>query len=330
MGRFHQLLAVAVLSSSAPVALLGCPAGACFLEVCSGGSCRCSISSCGEGAAFDTKQRRCRCVKGYFDLAGQCLDQLQANAYCGAGYSYAPPAQGWAGGCVELTCRPGDKLDLKTGWCISKDELAKQAGVSLGQGQTLGCTAGEVLVVEGGSAACVPAEQSCAKDEYWAGQSCVKEPTCATGQKFDRAQARCVAYAQGGEEHVVDVHTWVASTYGPNGGTGAASFCSTLAKKPLSFGLSAGSSTIVRVKIDLAFPANEVARGVAQSSAVYDFSGNAVPPAGASEVASAVDSSFKALVSGGGRANAQQTTTTVRCGIVHGSKPVVVPESGGF
>jgi hypothetical protein len=330
MARLASVLALAGLALAAPLGLLGCPSNACFLEVCSGGNCRCSISSCGEGAAYDTKQRRCRCVKGYFDLAGQCLDQRQANAYCGPGYSYAPPAPGWGGGCVQLTCQAGDRLDLKTGWCIPKEQLAQQAGVSLGKGETLGCKAGEALVVEGGAAACVPADQSCAKDEYWTGQGCAKEPTCPTGQRFDRGQARCIAYASGGDELVVDVHTWAQSTFGPNGGSGTPSFCSTLAKKPLSFGLSSGSSTIVRVKVDLSFPSSEVARGVAQSNAVYDLSGNVVPPAGQQEVASAVDASFRALVAGGGRANATQTSTTVKCGIVHGGKPIVVPESGGF
>jgi len=141
-----------------------------------------------------------------------------------------------------------------------------------------------------------------------------------------------VPFAQGGgsSELVVDVQQWATSTYGPNGGAGNPAFCSSFVKKPLSFGITAGSSASVRVSIQLSFPGNEVAKGQAQSVAVFDASGNPVPQPGAQEVQAAVLSSFMPLVGGGGRGSAPGAGTTVKCTVVHASAPVVVPETGGF
>ncbi|HTJ81318.1 MAG TPA: hypothetical protein VL400_06325, partial [Polyangiaceae bacterium] len=87
---------------------------------------------------------------------------------------------------------------------------------------------------------------------------------------------------------------------------------------------------VVRVTVNLAFDGGEVAKGRAQSVAVFDASGNPVPSPGAADVQAAVDSSFQALVAGGGKASAASATTTVKCSVVHASKPIVVPETGGF
>ena len=41
----------------------GCFTNACLLTVCDGPYCRCSVSTCGEGAAYDTRRvglRACR------------------------------------------------------------------------------------------------------------------------------------------------------------------------------------------------------------------------------------------------------------------------------
>ena len=328
--RPAALLALAGLALTF-VPLFGCPANQCFLKICTNGNCRCSISSCPEGAGYDTSQNKCRCLRGYFDIGGQCLTQQQATQYCGPGYAWFGNVSTGTGGCQKLQCRPGDKLDEKTGWCIPKDQLAQQAGVQLGQGQTLGCPAGQVLVVDGGQSACVPAAQACAKDEVWNGQACQKTGQCPTGQQLDPALGRCVPYAQGGgdDELVVDVQTWTASTYGPPNGSGNPAFCASFAKKPLSFGISPGVTAAVRVTVQLTFPGSEVAKGQAQSFAVFDASGNAVPASGAEAVQSAVLSSFLPLVGGGGRASAPGATTTVKCLVTNASAPVVVPETGG-
>ncbi len=317
--------AVLVLGAGLAPLATGCPEGSCFLKVCNGADCRCSISSCSDGAAFDLQQNRCRCLRGYFDVAGQCLDQSHASAYCGRGY-------GWVnGGCVELQCKPGDQLDLTTGGCVPKAQVSQQTGVQVGQGQKVGCPAGQKLVFDNGVAACVPASQACAKDEVWNGTVCQKTVTCATGSVWDPARGQCVAYAQGGggSELTVDVVTWAASNYGQNGGAGTPSFCSTFAKKPYSFGIQPGSSAAIRVQVMLSFTGQEIAKGQMQTVAAYDQSGGPVPPKGAADVQSGAETSFGALVAGGGRARTPSVQTTVKCIVTNSAKPQAVPESGG-
>jgi len=329
---FQALLPVSLLGTAAFAPLLtGCPANSCFLEICNGRNCRCSISSCADGAEYNTKRKRCQCSAGYFDIAGQCLDQAKATEYCGPGYGWAPTAKN-RGKCVKLSCRPGDSLDERTGFCVPKEQVAQQTGVTIGQGQKLGCAAGEVLVVSGGQAACVPQAQACAKDEVWTGTACQQTQACATGEAFDTALGRCVPYANsGGSEFVVNVQQWAHTTYGPPNGPGTPSFCGSFAKKPLAFGIGPGGGALVRVTVNLSFPGNEVARGQGVSTTVYDGSGNAVPQSGAAEVQSSVQQNLKTLMQGGGRASSETATTTVKCSVLNGSKPSVVPdEIGGF
>lgn len=302
----------------------GCPENACFLKVCNGADCRCSISSCPDGAGFDVQQNRCRCLRGFFDVAGQCLDQVHANAYCGRGYAWANT------GCVQLQCRPGDSLDLTTGGCVPKETVAQQAGVAVGQGQKVGCPAGEKLVFDNGVAACVPASQACAKDEVWNGTACQKTVTCATGSVWDAARGQCVAYAQTGSSELnVDIATWAASNYGQNGGAGTPAFCSTFAKKPYSFGLAPGSSALIRVQVLMSFPGQDVAKGQMQTVAAYDQTGGPVPQKGAADVQAGADTTFEALVAGGGKASVPSLGTTVKCVVTNSAKPQAVPESGG-
>lgn len=321
------LMAGATLVGGAALVTLatGCPEGACFLKICSGGNCSCALSSCADGAGFDTSQNRCRCLKGFFDVAGQCLDQVHANAYCGKGYGYQN------GGCVKLTCKPGDSLDLTTGLCVPKEQVAANAGTPVGANEQLGCPAGYALVVDNGKAACVPSSSVCAKDEVWNGQACAKTMTCATGSTWDAARGQCVAYSQGGSEGVnVDVNTWAQTTYGPNGGPGTPSFCSTFAGKPWSFGISEGQSALIRVQVNLAFPEQDVARGTLTTQGFYEFNSGPVPPKGAADIQEGAQSSFLALTSGGGKANQPSATTVVKCLVANGAKPQVVPASGGM
>ena len=316
-----------------PLSLSGCPANSCFLQICEGRNCKCSISSCQDGAEYNLKRKRCVCSAGHFDVAGQCLDQAEANAYCGVGYGWLIAPGKKRGGCVKLQCRPGDTLDETSGLCIPKDQVAAQSGVQLGQGQTIGCQPPEVLVVSQGVAACVPAAQSCAKDETWNGAQCVKSGECTTGEQFDPAYGRCVPYASGGggNEYTVNVQQWAYSTYGAPNGAGSPSFCSSISKKPLAFGVSTGAGSLVRVSINLAFPGGEVAKGAATSVTVYDTSGNPVPPAGAAEAQTSVLSLFSPLVAGGGRASSETASTIVKCSVINGSKPTSVPTvAGGF
>lgn len=308
---------------------LGCPANQCLLKVCTNGNCYCSISSCTDGAAYDVNQNRCRCLKDFISIGGQCLSLEEANAYCGVGYH-------WGGqGCVESQCKPGDELDLSTGWCIPKsqvDQVAGQMGVSVGEGQKLGCPPGEKLVVDGTVAACVPLSQTCAPDETWTGSQCHKVVICATGSTWDTALGKCVQYAQSGDDLIVDVQQWAMTHYGPPGGLGTTAFCGPFAKKPYSFGVTEGNTAFLRIQVDVAFPDQAISKALVKTSAVFEVSNTAVPAKGAGEVDKSAAGILASLAQGGGRASAASASTTVRCAVVNASKPQAVPAipaSGG-
>jgi hypothetical protein len=328
MRRASAGLGLSVLGLFAPL-IVGCPANTCFLKICEGANCRCSISSCGEGAAFDTQQNRCRCVVGYFPVAGQCLTQRDANQYCGLGHHWAN------GGCALDVCRPGDELDLSTGMCIPHDrvnQVGAGIGVQVAEGQKLGCPAGQRLIIDGATAACVPIAQTCAPDEAWTGKDCAKVAACPTGSIWDPSRTQCIKYAQGssGDGLAVNVTDWAQANYGPNGGAGAPGFCASFAKKPWSFGIVEGSSANVRVTVMLSFPESQVARGVAQTTTVFDASSNPVPSKGASEVDAAAKGIFAPLVAGGGKASQGTIATTVKCLVTNASKPQAIPATGGI
>ena len=320
---------VALVALAAPAALAGCRGDMCILKICNGENCRCSISSCGDGAGFDTDQNRCRCLKGYIPIAGRCLTKPEADRYCGRGRHWEE------GGCAQDRCRPGDEIDQRTGLCVPREQVNQVAsgmGVAVGSGQVLGCPPGEQLVIDGPTAACVPLSQTCAPDETWTGQTCAKLGACPTGSVWDPMRAQCVQYAQGtgSDELNVDVASWAAATYGPNGGAGTSAFCGAFARKPVSFGILEGSSAYVRVSVMLSFPDREIARGALQTASAFDASGNPVPAAGAAEVDAAARTLFLPLVSGGGRASALNAVTTVKCPVINAAKPRPVPAVGGL
>lgn len=327
--RLFAPFALAGLALAAFAVLPGCPANTCLLKICEGNNCRCSISSCPDGASFNVKTNRCACNRDRISLAGQCLTLVQANTYCGKGRSWSN------GGCVQLSCKAGDEIDESTGWCVPKDQVnqvAANMGVAVGQGQQLGCPPGQKLVVEGKSAACVPLAQTCAPDEQWNGQACTKVAQCATGATWDATLGQCVQYAQtaGEDELKVNVAQWVQTTYGPNGGAGAPAFCNQFAKHPWSFGVPEGSSLALKITVQLSFPDYEVARGVVQTGTVYEANNSPPPAKGSAEVDAAARSLGSSLFSGGGRAATSTAATVVRCVVVNANKPLAVPASGGI
>jgi hypothetical protein len=321
------LLAAAALGLAALVP--GCYTNACLLTVCDGPYCHCSISTCGEGASYDASIGRCRCLPGRVLLGGHCFVPRVADVYCGPGYHYE------AGGCYMMRCRPGDELDQASGMCIPHEQVNKVAtnmGVSVGPGQKLGCPAGQKLVIDGEKAACVPLEQTCARDETWSGKECVKVATCAEGSTWDAAQAKCVEYAKGSKEEglAVDVAKWVATNYGPDGGSGTAAFCNLFVKKPWSFGVNEGSAARVNVAVTLTFKDEQIAGGEVATVATFAASGNAVPPKAATDVLTAAKSVFAPLAQQGGRAAAESAKTTVSCMVTNAARPLAVPATGGL
>ena len=305
--------------------LAGCPKDTCLLKVCKGNVCRCHWSTCVDGATFDTNQNRCVCVAGRFPVAGQCLTQAAADAYCGVGYRFGPQ------GCARIECGPEAQLDEATGHCVPLSQVAGNVGVQVGQGEKLGCPPGSELVIEGNTAACVPVGQTCAPDETWDGQQCVKQGQCPTGWRYDPTLRQCIEFAKTGDDVTeVNVMQWAQSTYGPNGGQGTSTFCSKFARKPWRFGVPEEQSTLVQVEVQLGFPDQNVSAGAVVTKPSYVGVSYAVPAGGAESVQQAAQDLFTPLQMGGGKASAVQASTTVRCAVVNAAKPVAVPATGGF
>jgi hypothetical protein len=321
---------VAAVMAGLGAATPGCFTNTCLLTVCDGPYCRCSVATCGEGAAYDNTIARCRCLPGRALVGGHCLSPRIADAYCGPGYRYVN------GGCYPNQCRPGDELDHATGMCIPHEQVnqvASNMGVNVGAGQKLGCPEGQKLVIEGSNAACVPLAQTCARDETFDGKACVKvQSACPTGSAWDAAQSKCVEFAKESpsEGLAVNVSQWAFANYGADGGNGAAAFCNAFTRKPWSFGVNEGSAATVRVAVTALFPEGQIARGTVQAKATFAASGNPVPPKGAAEVQAVAAAVLAPLVEQGGRAAANSVTTTVKCAVVNAARPLAVPATGGL
>jgi hypothetical protein len=306
------------------VVLLGCPPGTCFFEVCSNGQCKCHISSCVDGADFDTTQRRCACNPDRLSVSGQCLTQADANAFCGRGFNHVN------GGCLKIACAAGSSLDEATGQCVNNAAVAGNIGVQVGQGETIQCPAGSVLVIEGQSGACVPQEQTCAPDEHWINNACAKMASCPTGWKYDAALNNCVEFAKSGNGGaIVDVVQWANSSYGPNGGKGTSSYCNRFVHKPWRFGVSQGQAATLNIAVQLQFPGDDVKAGAVGTKVSFVGSPLSVPAGGVQAVQTAAQEVLSTLVKGGGQANAPQAQTTVNCIVRNAAAPIVVPATGG-
>jgi hypothetical protein len=301
-----------------------CLPNTCFIKVCTNGDCKCPVNSCTEGADYDLKRKGCFCVEGRLSVQGQCMTQEGANAYCGQGYTYG------ANGCETAACEAGLARDEATGACVATDQVAKNMGVEVGEGEKLSCPEGSTLVIEGSSGACVPNDSTCARDEAWDGKQCSKVASCPTGSAYNAAKGQCVAYTKSGQDSEIDVQRWAESNYGPNGGTGAGTFCNQFSRKPWSFGVPQGQSATVQVAINMGFPGGDVKQGTVTTEPTYVGNTTAVPPKGRESVQSSANSLFSGLKAGGGKASASQAKTVVKCRVVNAAAPVVVPAAGGF
>src|SRR5262245_65689587 len=80
LGRI--LLATFALGLS--LATPGCFTNTCLYAICDGPYCRCAVSTCGEGAAYDSRIGRCRCLPGRELVGGHCLSREIGRASCRA------------------------------------------------------------------------------------------------------------------------------------------------------------------------------------------------------------------------------------------------------
>ncbi len=308
-----------------PLFVSGCPSNTCILTI----NGKCSWSTCPDGADYNTARKTCLCQPNRVALNGGCLTPQAANQYCGKGAHFAN------GGCVAIKCPAGLEIDQDTGTCITPQQatqVASNMGVQVGQNQKLGCPPGEQLVVEGQQAACVPIQQTCGRDEVWDGRACKKALQCPPGSGYDPPTNTCVKFASGSDakEYIVDLPTWVRTSYGPDGGDGTASFCGAFNKHPLAFGLRAGASLRVKISLQIQAPDRQIARASVSTAAVSDPGGQAVPAKGAAEVQQAAQATLSSLVSSGGKSNAASSGASVICKVVNSSQPTAVTVSGGL
>jgi hypothetical protein len=302
----------------------GCPSNTCLLTV--NGVCK--WSTCPDGADFDTQRRMCVCQRGRIALGGGCLTPQAANQYCGKGAHFEN------GGCAPNRCAPGLEIDQDTGMCTTPQQASQVAtnmGVQVGQNQKLGCPQGEQLVVEGSQASCVPANQTCGRDEVWDGRACRKAAQCPPGAGFDPPSGTCIKFANAGgsSEYQVDLPTWVRTSYGADGGPGAPGFCGAFNKHPLAFGVKSGAKMSVKIGVRVDVPGGEIARASTQTLATVESNGQPVPAKGGGEVQQAAQTVLASLVAGGGKTTVPSATTTVTCQIVNSSAPAAVSVSGG-
>ncbi|MBI4952827.1 MAG: hypothetical protein HY908_12400 [Myxococcales bacterium] len=308
----------------APAFLTGCPEGMCLLQVCTNGKCSCPVNTCVEGADFDVSKNQCVCDEGRFGINGQCLEQAAADAYCGKGAK-------WEGtGCKRIQCSGGQEFDEASGACKDVKAVASNLGLEVKEGEKLSCPAGQKLVVDGDTAACVPVAETCGPDEIFEGNACKKKQQCAAGQMWDAAANTCVKYAEGGSDGaVVQVGEWMRTNFGADGGMGMPTFCSQFARKPMSFGVTPGNSAMVVIGVNLSFPGNDVATSSVATSPSFQGVSIAVPARGAQEVQTAAVNTLATLQRGGGKAGEASGKVTVKCPVVNAAPPIVVPASSG-
>lgn len=282
----------------------------CLLEV----NGRCEYSTCGYGQAFDNQRKTCVCAAGRMPIGSGCLTQAEAKQYCGKGAFWGPR------GCEPIRCNPGLVLDLESEQCVK---------------QTASCAPGTALVVNQGQSACVPVEQSCARDEFFDPnqRACAKLPTCPTGYELDTTSRSCVQVTrqptQNDDRATTDVAQWSRANFGPEGGPGGPGLCGPLARKPLTFGVLPGGSVRLVISLSLAFPGGVTDGATVASSAIVEASGQPVTPKGAQEIQATADGLLSSLRGQKARATAPQHNTLVKCLIVNGAPPQAVPSTGG-
>lgn len=246
-------LVLGAASIASLLILNGCPKGQCFIkfqETDSAGnvkSNKCLLDSCPTNASF-AEGAGCGCNAGFVTVGGACLTQAEANKSCGAGNQFAN------GGCVAITCPAGQVLNASTGACESKkasdQAVAANAGVTLKEGQTVGCPAGYTYVVNGTEGACVPNELTCASGTKWDGKQCVSV-ACAAGTVFDATTGQCVKLATTGDEKTFSVAAKLKAALGPD-------FCAPHAKNPSGFNVQPGSSLTIKVTVSVNVPGQQL------------------------------------------------------------------------
>jgi hypothetical protein len=283
------------------------------------------------------------CAPHTFPIAGACLDDVEARAYCGSG------AEPEGGGCLPEVCEDGAPRDLATGNCVPVLALRKlgagKHGVAKADASVSCDDAG--LVVDDESVGCLTRAATCGRGSSWEDGACRADRACSPGfvrEAFVPAAADVVSIRDGGRlpdatvparapaacvpvvrrdhgETILDVGTWIRLVIGPDGGPGTPAICGPLAQRPWLAGVGPGSHAVVEVRVDLLFPDNNVSEARVTATARLGSDPPGADPVAPFLLSKYLDPLWKTLHVLGGTASASSATVRVRCAVDGGLRP---------
>jgi hypothetical protein len=309
------------------LALNGCPKGQClvrFQETDAHGnvkSNKCLLDTCPKNASSQNDQ--CVCNENFVTLGGACVTMDEANKSCGAGNQYSN------GGCVAIACPAGQVLNAQTAVCESKaasdQAVAANAGVTLKEGQTVGCPAGYTYVVNGKEGACVPNELTCASGTKWDGSKCVAA-SCPAGTAYDASTGQCVKLATTGDEKTFSVQAKLKAAMGPD-------FCAPHSKNPSGFNVQPGQSLTIKVIVSVNVPGQNLEQAQLIAVRTTNIGGAELTPQmypGVGRINKQVDEQvLPGIRSLGGKSVEPNATAEVNCVIKRAPIQVVETHGGG-
>lgn len=263
------------------------------------------------------------CAAHTFPLAGACVPEEDARAYCG---NVAAPE---AGGCVQNACAAGDPLDLGSGECVPRMKLHKLASarnVDRVDDGLLGCAKDDAaLSVEGSNVVCIPRKVQCGRGARWSIDHCRPDAACPAGSVPDSAGACVGVVRRENGESVLDVGTWIRSVVGPDGGEGTSAICGPVMERPWLAGVVAHGNAVLEVQVDIVFPDNDVAHARVTAKARRRFDPHSAEPASLMTVTESLEPVWKALRSVGGVASAASASAGVHCALEGGTDAIAIP-----
>jgi len=263
------------------------------------------------------------CPEHTTPIAGACLSEADAHAYCG---NAARPA---SGGCSPSACAGVEPIDLGTGECVTMRTLRKLAAtlkVDVKNDATLGCAKSDArLSVDGTSVACLARATRCGRGGAWAEGACHADPACPRGSVPDAAGA-CVAVVHRDHgEAVLDVGTWVRLVIGPDGGKGTSTICGPLAERPWLAGIVPHAHGVVDVVTSIVFPDNDVGGARVTVNATRQQDPHMADTFAPIALTKELDPVWKTLRGLGGVANAASASAVVHCTVDGGTEAVAIP-----
>lgn len=307
--------------------LTACPKGHCWVRLkqvdASGKETNsCLVDSCPKNASF-TEGPGCVCSAGFVTLGGACVTEAEANQHCGIGNRYAN------GACIAVTCPAGQILNAQSGGCESRaavdQAVAASAGVTLKEGQSVGCPSGYTYVVNGKEGACIPTESTCGAGTKFEGGQCVTV-ACGAGTAFDAATGQCTKLATTGDDKTFSVQAKLKAALGPD-------FCAPHAKNPASFNVQPGQSLTIKIAVSVSVPGNQIEKATASSVRTTNVGGaelTAQMYPGVAKINKQVDDQIiKSIRALGGKSIEQNASSEISCVIKRAPIAVVETHGGG-